>query len=88
MIRDSRLFEILDLLKELIGKYQDGGIRNRYEILKIALKVEEAYFRDQVESSGLAFPLILREVDRLNEKFYREAHENLQTIHIFWSKIL
>lgn len=65
MRKDKQIFEVIQLLKELIENYKDQGFTNLYEILKITLKIENQYFKKH-QTNQFSIAHVVREVDRLN----------------------
>ena len=70
MIKDQRLFDTIVFMKNLIITYKEQNWSSQYELFKIAFHIEDLYFK-KYKCNSNSIIHILREVDRLNNKFYK-----------------
>lgn len=63
--KEENILEVIHRLKSLINRYKNSSLTNLYEILKITLKIEDAYLKKH-QTNQFSVAHIVREVDRLN----------------------
>lgn len=80
------LYGLLELMQELDAKHSKNSISNKYELVKIKLKVQEMWIKKE-GLSAILNPLTTLEIDRLSIEFYREARLQIERISGFWACI-
>jgi hypothetical protein len=87
MLRDNKIFEIMELLKELTSIDKKQNWFARYEIMKVTFQLHETFFKKQ-EANPHPIYHAIRKVDKLNDRFYEKCGEIITRLYKFWSNVV
>jgi hypothetical protein len=87
MINDRKIFEIIDMLNNLISMDKQRSLRSKYEILKITLNTHDVYFK-KFETNQTPISHLIQRMDTLNESFYHECCETVTLLYEFWANVV